>query len=79
MLLVIKITLFYACLYKCSICMIFANPDGGSLEPSESSYAPPSCAKIDLRSCSGRGARTPAEFSENARNLRESTACGSDS
>jgi hypothetical protein len=36
--------------------MIFANPDGGSLEPSESSFAPPSCAKIDLRSGSGRGA-----------------------
>jgi hypothetical protein len=31
-------------------CMIFANPDGGDLEPSESSYRPPSCAKIYLRS-----------------------------
>jgi hypothetical protein len=58
MLFVIKITLFYACLYKYSICMIFANPDRDSHEPSESSYALPSCAKIDLRSGSGRGART---------------------
>jgi hypothetical protein len=56
MIFVIKITLFYAWLYKYSIRMIFANPDGGSLEPSESSFAPPSCAKIDLRSGSGRGA-----------------------
>jgi hypothetical protein len=65
-------------------CMIFANPDRDSHEPSESSYAPPSCAKIDLRSSSRRGARTPgtpAEFRENLRGLQRdllgNTACGS--
>jgi hypothetical protein len=80
MLFVIKITLFYACLYKYSIRMIFANPDGDSHEPSESSCAPPSCAKIDLRSSSGRVARTLenlADLRGLRRDLLTNTACGS--
>jgi hypothetical protein len=70
MLFVIKITLFYACLYKYN-----------SLHASESSYRPPSCAKIYLRRGSGRGAEasgtlTGAEDRPESRS-EQKTACGS--
>jgi hypothetical protein len=77
MLFVIQITLFYASLYKYSIRMIFANPDEDSHEPSESSYAPPSCAGAPEEETDARRLRTSQDSKASSRGLLANTACGS--